>query len=287
MWRKPYFISSLLMSSVCLHRCPSNLQGNYFSSLSPSYFFFVSPPSTTVFSTASGGFANSIMSSHPQKETPCYLPLFTAASRLLLCRALGLRCVCRGGCDTLTVSARREIERNLIILLQLSLLLASVRNRTEAEKQASFWERDQPQYSVRTPSRPLSWPCFTPDGHILSHKPPSYPFTVSFFLACFPLPFLSKWIKQPYSFLFHLSHLDSLHIFPNMLSALSRLPPRLPVSLHAHLLSLTDSIPDGAPLLATHRQINQSNNTPINSDYALISPGRTLHGAGKDVALVE
>lgn len=146
----------------------------------------------------------------------------------------------------------------------------------------SFWERDQPQHSVRTPSRPLSWPCSTPDGHILSHKPPSLLFS-----SLFPPSFSFK-VDQTTLFL-PLSSFSPR--FPSYLSqhALSTLSssPRLPVSLHAHLLSLTDNIPDGAPLLATHRQINQSNNTPINSDYALISPGRTLHGAGKDVALVE
>lgn len=62
-------------------------------------------------------------------------------------------------------------------------------------------------------------------------------------------------------------------------------PPLLPssqqpVSLHAHLLPSIDNIPDGAPLLATHRQINRCNNTPINSNYTLISPGRSLAGAG-------
>lgn len=50
-------------------------------------------------------------------------------------------------------------------------------------------------------------------------------------------------------------------------------------SLHGHLLPKTDNIPDGVPLLATYRQISQSNNTPINSNYTLISPGRSLQDA--------
>lgn len=84
------------------------------------------------------------------------------------------------------------------------------------------------------------------------------------------------------------SHLPFLHIFPSLLPALPLLPfSWLPVSLHAHLLSTIDNIPDGAPLLATHGQINQSNNTPINSNYALISPRRALLGVGKNVAVVK
>lgn len=69
---------------------------------------------------------------------------------------------------------------------------------------------------------------------------------------------------------------------PTSLSFISPPPgSQRPVSLHAHLLPTIDNIPDGAPLLATHRQINRSNNTPINSNYALISPGRSLLGAGE------
>lgn len=47
-------------------------------------------------------------------------------------------------------------------------------------------------------------------------------------------------------------------------------------SFRGHLLLKTDNIPDGVLLLATHKQINQSNNTPINSNYTLLSPGRSL-----------
>lgn len=80
------------------------------------------------------------------------------------------------------------------------------------------------------------------------------------------------------------SHLPFLHIPHPLLPTPSPPSPSffwLPVSLHAHLLPTIDNIPDGAPLLATHRQINQSNNTPINSNYALISPGRALLDVGK------
>lgn len=112
-------------------------------------------------------------------------------------------------------------------------------------------------------------------------------------LICPSLPFNMNQ-KLLFLFPFHptvTSHLHFLHIFPPYPSPLQALPllpcSWLPVSLHAHLLSTIDNIPDGAPLLATHRQINQSNNTPINSNYALISPGRALLGAEKDVAVVE
>lgn len=135
-------------------------------------------------------------------------------------------------------------------------------------------------------------PYLTSNGHIPSHvrvKPTAL--SGSFF---FSLPFAN----MSFSVFQHesntpipLSLSSRSHFSPSFPSYLS--PPSspllpspsffswLPVSLHAHLLSTIDNIPDGAPLLATHGQINQSNNTPINSNYALISPGRALLGAGE------
>lgn len=126
---------------------------------------------------------------------------------------------------------------------------------------------------------------------------PQFCLIFSFFslLIC---PSLSFNMNQTllFRFPFHptaTSHLLLLHIFPPSFPAPSPPSPPspsfswLPDFLRAHLLSTIDKIPDGAPLLATHRQINRSNNTPINSNYALISPGKALLGAGKDVAVVE
>lgn len=158
------------------------------------------------------------------------------------------------------------------------------------------WEQDHSHNSVRTTFRLLSSPhfCWSPPHFTprwTQAEPQTYVFLLSgcqIFAPCkFVLPCLSEWIKRSHCSRFHpviyLSHLAFLHISPSWLPA----PPLLsffsqhPVSLHAHLLPTIDNIPDGAPLLATHRQINWSNNTPINSNYALISPGRSLLGAGE------
>lgn len=82
------------------------------------------------------------------------------------------------------------------------------------------------------------------------------------------------------------------------------IPPPFPPSLHPLSTQLSflflffqaastctfcftiDNIPDGAPLLATHRQINRSNNTLISSNYALIRPERTQLATGREVAVM-
>ncbi len=138
-------------------------------------------------------------------------------------------------------------------------------------------------------------PYFTSDGHILSHKhiKPTNRFLLSSLLICPSLSFsISVWVKRfffsPPSLILQFSPSFPSYLFPlhSPQPDLPLLPfSWLPLSLHAHLLSTIDNIPDGAPLLATHGQINQSNNTPINSNYAMISPGRALLGVGKDVAV--
>lgn len=134
-------------------------------------------------------------------------------------------------------------------------------------------------------------PYLTSNGHIPSHvrvKPTALSGSFFFFL---PFANTSFSVFQHESNTpIPLSLSSRSHFPPSFPSYLS--PPSSPLlpspsffpgfqfSLHAHLLSTIDNIPDGAPLLATHGQINQSNNTPINSNYALISPGRALLGAG-------
>lgn len=134
-------------------------------------------------------------------------------------------------------------------------------------------------------------PYLTSNGHIPSHvrvKPTalsgSFFFSLPFANMSFsvfqhesntpiPLPFIPQSLLTFLSFI-SLSPPSPLLPSPSFF-------PGFQFSLHAHLLSTIDNIPDGAPLLATHGQINQSNNTPINSNYALISPGRALLGAGE------
>lgn len=136
---------------------------------------------------------------------------------------------------------------------------------------------------LRTTSSLLVLPHFTSDAHSLIY---SFPL-----LIC---PSVSFGTTRTLSLLFpflltiklHRSHSYISPSFPAP-SAPSPFFSLLPNLLHTHLLPKTDNIPDGVPLLATHRQINQSNNIPINSNYALISPGRSLLGVGKDVAFVE
>lgn len=78
----------------------------------------------------------------------------------------------------------------------------------------------------------------------------------------------------------------SFKSFPPCSQQLALLPffPRLPgfqaASAHTFCLRLITSLME-TPLLATHRQINRSNNTPISSNYVLIRPGRTQLAAGR------
>lgn len=201
--------------------------------------------------------------------------------------------------DILNVSACRVIERNLITSPQPPPLPASVRNRTEAEEQGHINHKgilpgarslsQLCQNNIQTTVVTSLYPRWT------HPEPQTYVLLLSgfcfFFLANLSFPVFQDESNDLIALPFipqSLPHLPFLHIFPSLLPALPLLPfSWLPVSLHAHLLSTIDNIPDGAPLLATHGQINRSNNTPINSNYALISPGRALLGAGKDVAVVE
>lgn len=203
--------------------------------------------------------------------------------------------------DILSVSACRVIEGNLITSPQPPLAPASVGNRTEAGEQDHInHKRILPgarslsqlrQNNIQTTVVTLLHPRWT------HPKPQTYSTSSSYLvsassslLICLSLSFR---MNQTILLLFLSSHSLSLTLLsfisspPCSQPSLSFLFSWLPVSLHAHLLSTIDNIPDGAPLLATHGQINQSNNTPINSNYALISPGRALLGAGTDIAVVE
>lgn len=200
--------------------------------------------------------------------------------------------------DILSVSACHVIEGNLITSPQPPLAPAPVRNRTEAGEQDHInHKRILPgarslsqlcQNNIQTTVVTLlhlRWTHPKPQTYSMSS---SYLVSASSSLIC---PSLSFRMNQAIVLLFLSSHSLTLLSFisspPCSQPFLSFLFSWLPVSLHAHLLSTIDNIPDGAPLLATHGQINQSNNTPINSNYALISPGRAPLGAGTDIAVVE
>ena len=191
----------------------------------------------------------------------------SVANTLLLRRALGPRCVCRGRYPTcLSLPCNGEESNHLATSLCLEIELRP-EEQGHINHKRIHRGADHTHNSVRTTSRHY----FTSEGH--QHLNPQLQIPA---LIC---PSLSFNMNQTLLFLFHFHHYLSPVSFPPL--PLPLFPfSCLPVSLHAHLLSTIDNIPDGAPLLATHRQINQSNNTPINSNYAEISPGRALLGAG-------
>lgn len=173
------------------------------------------------------------------------------------------------------------MQRNLITLLQLPpphplTPLPLLWNRSESSEQTTSSIK-----GISRETRSLhQGGADVGSGYTLSHKPSD--------LVWFPLvlgstsPAFQRDLKPPFH---HVVTCEAFPSYPNSNLSLSSL--LFSVLLYKHLLPTTDSIPDGAPLLATHRQINQSNNTPINSNYALISSGRALLETGKDGAVVE
>lgn len=217
----------------------------------------------------------------------------SVANTLLLHRALGPGCVCRGWNPTcLSLPRNREESNHLAAASSSSSSLCleiELRQRNKATSIIKGFSGDHSyNLQLRSTSSPLTLSYFTSDGHILNHKhfKPTIRSHFCFFLTNLSFPVFQHESNTliPLSLS---SHSPLAPSFPSHLSPFSPSFSWLPVSLHAHLLSTIDNIPDGAPLLATHRQINQSNNTPINSNYALISPGRALLGAGKDAAVVK
>lgn len=238
----------------------------------------------------------SLLAPQWNKELVCHVnfPSHTTgsvANMLLLHRALGLRCVCRGWNPSCLILLRNREQSNHLTMASSSSSLCleieqRLSNKATSIIKAFSREQDHSHYSV---SIQLT------DVTLLYLKQTHKHITILCDLSYFPA-----------NLSFHVFQLESNNLIPLFLSSHSHFSPSppsylfpfffkpslsfltwLPVSLHAHLLPTIDNIPDGGALLATHRQINQSNNTPINSNYALISPGRALLVMGKDVAVVE